>query len=148
LDATLHLVAGEPAEIAALGLGAIHGPIRLAQQFGHVAAVARIESNAKTGGDQNLLAVDRSRRRDRVEHLARHQSRMLRLRQVFDQDGEFVAAEARDRVGLAQPPPQALGHDDQEAIARRVPEAIIDRLEAVQVEDHHRDQRTMAPRPG
>ena len=73
---------------------------------------------------------------------------MLGLGQILDQDGELVAAQPRDGIGLPQAAGETLGHDRQQAVAGDVAEAIVDRLEAVQVEDHDRDQALVAPRPG
>ena len=88
------------------------------------------------------------RRRHGVEQLARDQRGVLGLGQVLDQDRELVAAQARDGVGLAQALAQALAHEREQAVAGDVAEAVVDRLEAVEVEDHHRDQALVAPRPG
>ncbi len=148
LDPALELIAAETAEIAALGLGPIHGAVGLAHQLRPGLAVARIERDAEAGGDRDLLVVDRRRRRHRVEQLAGDQSGVLGLGQVLDQDRELVAAEARHGVGLAQAAAETLGHDRQQAIAGQMPEAIVDRLEAVEVEDHDRDQALVAPGPG
>ena len=54
----------------------------------------------------------------------------------------------RDRVGLAQALAQPLAHEREQAVAGGMAEAVVDRLEAVEVEDHHREQALVAPRPG
>ena len=88
------------------------------------------------------------RRRHRVEQLAGDQRGVLGLGEVLDQDRELVAAQPRDRVGLAQAVAEPLRHDRQQAVAGAMAEAIVDRLEAVEVEDHDREQALVAPRPG
>ena len=73
---------------------------------------------------------------------------MGRPGQVLDQQTELVAAEAGHRVGLAQAPAEALGHDRQQPVAGGMAEPVVDRLEAVEIEDHHRDLALAPPRPG
>ena len=53
-------------------------------------------------------------------------------------DGEFVAAEARDGVGLAHAAAQPLGHDLEQLVADRMAERVVDALEVVEVEIEHR----------
>ena len=59
-------------------------------------------------------------------------------------DGELVAAQTRDeRVGPAAR--SAAAQNAQQLVARRVPERVVDRLEAVEVEHHHRTGRGAGP---
>jgi hypothetical protein len=69
------------------------------------------------GGDLGRL-VDRS---DTLEH-----------------HGELVAAEAGGEVGGAQVQPQPVGDPDQQQVARRVAERVVDRLEPVEVDEEQR----------
>jgi hypothetical protein len=54
------------------------------------------------------------------------------------QDGELVAAEARDDVVGAQHAAQPLGDGAQEPVARAMAERIVDDLEVVEVDEEHR----------
>ncbi len=54
------------------------------------------------------------------------------------EDREFVAPEARDQIAVADGPEQALGDEDQQLAARRVPMHVVDRLEPVEIEQEHR----------
>ena len=65
---------------------------------------------------------------------------------VLDQDGELVSAEARGRVGRAHGLEQASGDLPQHLVARGVAEAVVDRLEVVEVEEDDRDARVLARR--
>ena len=56
------------------------------------------------------------------------------------QHHEFVPAVARDDVDAAGVLQQDLGDVAQDLVARRVPQAVVDVLEAVQVEQHDRDR--------
>jgi hypothetical protein len=64
--------------------------------------------------------------------------------QVAGDEDELVAAEPRDGVGRAQDAPQARGDLDEQAVAALVPEAVVDRLEAVDVEVQDRDRAALA----
>ena len=100
-----------------------------------------------------MLAVTKSscpfdveRLRERVEDLPRHAGHRLRADDLGEQDAELVAADARDRVGRAQrglQPPRDVG---EQAIAERVPEAVVHELEVIEVEVHHREADAVAPR--
>ena len=57
---------------------------------------------------------------------------------VLEQHGELVAAEPRDGVAGAQRGRDAPGERDQQVVADRVAEAVVDELEAVDVQEQHR----------
>ena len=64
----------------------------------------------------------------------------LRLRglvDVVEQDGEFVGRGPRERIALAQAGLQPLRHLDEDLVTGRVPEALVQRLEAVDVDEQH-----------
>ena len=69
----------------------------------------------------------------------------LRLALGGEQDGELVAAQAPEDVGLAQAVAQRAGAGDDELVARGVAEAVVDRLEAVEVEHEQRALGAVAP---
>ena len=50
---------------------------------------------------------------------------------------ELVAAEPGDRVALTRSRPEPLGHLDEQGVADVVTEAVVDVLEAVEVEQQH-----------
>ncbi len=59
---------------------------------------------------------------------------------VLDQDRELVAAQARDHVaGRARADDAAAGFD-QQLVADQVADAVVDQLEAVQVQEQHRER--------
>ena len=62
-----------------------------------------------------------------------------------DQDHELVAAEARHGLALAHLQREALGDALQETIPDRVPEAVVDCLEAVEVQEQQRDAAAVRP---
>ncbi len=66
---------------------------------------------------------------------------VLRPVEAVEQHGELVAAEARDGVGRAHALAQALGDRDQQLVADRVAERVVDGLEVVDVDEQHGDGR-------
>ena len=56
------------------------------------------------------------------------------------EDGELVAAEAGDEVGVAHGGLEPLRDLDQQAVAGLVPEAVVDDLEVVEVEEEDGDR--------
>ena len=66
-------------------------------------------------------------------------------RQAGGEDGELVAAEARDQVVGSQRARERLGDGDEHPVADRVSVPVVDRLEVVDV--GHRDDEAGAVRP-
>ena len=64
--------------------------------------------------------------------------------QLRQHDGEFVAALARQRVAAAQAVLQAQRHLLQQLVALDVAERVVDQLEAVKVDEHHRQLGQLA----
>ena len=60
------------------------------------------------------------------------------------QDRELVAAEPRHRIDLAHAAAQPLRHVMQQLVAGRVAERVVDRLEAVEVDQHQREALAVA----
>ena len=56
--------------------------------------------------------------------------------EVFGQDREFIAAQARHDVGRAHVASNAARNLHQEFVACSVPQAVVDQLEAVEIEKH------------
>ena len=66
---------------------------------------------------------------------------------VGEQDGELVAAQPRDHVGVADGAAQQAADGDQELVAGVVAEGVVDLLEVVEVEQQQRAARAVAPAP-
>ena len=58
----------------------------------------------------------------------------------FDEHGEFVPANSRERIAVAETAAESGGHHLQQAIAARVTERVVDELEAIEVEKENRDR--------
>ena len=68
--------------VASRLLRPVHRRVGSPEQRLGVAAVAREDGDADTGGDERLLAVDFHRLREALDNLLRHQRRVFRPRQV------------------------------------------------------------------
>ena len=71
---------------------------------------------------------------------------LLAVAQILQQHHELVAAQARHDVAGAQALLQALGHFAQQRVAGLVAEAVVDELEAVEVDEQHRKLALVATR--
>jgi hypothetical protein len=74
--------------------------------------------------------------------------RLASIVQVFQENGELVAAEPRDSVAGPNSSPEPVSDVDQRQIADVVPPGVVDRLEAIEVEEHHGDLLLTPGRPG
>ena len=116
-------------------LGAIHRDIRILQQRLHIATVGRIGADADAGRGAVLPAGEDHGLGQRFQDLARHRAGLIFRRQSFREHGEFVAAESRDHVDLAHTGGEPFRDRTQYFIARVVAEAVVDVLEAIQIEE-------------
>jgi hypothetical protein len=140
----VHIGIEELHPVLAGRLGCGHGDVGVAQQLIRPPpAVAH--GDADRGPNLQLLPVDDDRSTDGGEQRLGHRLRDLRVRAV-EQDAELVAAEARRRVlradHLLDPP----GQGDQQLIADRVAETVVDPLEVVDADEEHRHARSVTAR--
>ena len=85
-----------------------------------------------------------SRRQLPLESL-RHRLGLGGVFEVVEQDGELVAAEPRHGVAGAHRRPQPARDPDEELVAGYVAEAVVDDLEAVEVEEEHGEPISRVP---
>src|SRR5439155_18451742 len=72
----------------------------------------------------------------------RDRVRLLRIADRVQQNGEFVAAQARERVALAQARLEAPRHRCEQLVADEMAEAVVDHLEAIEIEIERRERIT------
>ena len=100
------------------------------------AAVLRVRGQAEARADVEREGVDLERRLELAQHPMGDRDRVGDVR-VGQQQRELVAAEPRhDGLGRRRRP-QAHAHLAQERVAELVAERVVDRLEVVEVGDHH-----------
>jgi len=143
-------------------LGAIHREVGIAQDRVGAFVSRSARGNADAGAGIDLLSVDRERLAQRILHAVGHAHRVARIMDVRQEDGELVAAKPCQRAAIrcgrirpgdhvlapqrAREPPRDLG---DEAIARKMSQAVVDDLETVEVDEQHRELRIgLAPRVG
>ena len=124
--------------VAALTLGLVHGGVGVADQGLGVVAVLREDADPEAGADEEFLMIDGQRRGQAGEDALGRAGGELLVVDVFDQDHEFIAAEAGDGVLLAHAVEQARGDLLEHRVAHRVTKGVVDVLEVVEVEKHHR----------
>ena len=100
------------------------------------------------GGDVEVERADVERRPQRGAHLVGHGARAAVVGDALGDDGELVAAEPGHRVAAADDAPQPLAHADEQGVARVVAVGVVDGLEAVEVEEHHRERHLADDRQG
>ncbi|HVY08558.1 MAG TPA: hypothetical protein VHB18_00230 [Mycobacteriales bacterium] len=116
-----------------LGLGVVHGEVGVVEEV--------VTGRARSGHGQpdRQACHDRPTRshRDRLRH-RRHDAvgdavRLVQPVDVLEQDGELVAAEARDGVSFADQAGEPRGDLPEQPVAGMVPEAVVDDLEPVDI---------------
>ena len=72
-------------------------------------------------------------------------NRVVRGSTPLDQQGELVPTEMGQRVSSADGVSQTLSDGHQQLVPDRVPEAVVDGLEVIQVEHHHGERFSFGP---
>ena len=126
-------------------LDRVHRNVGVLEQRRAVVGVARIDADADARADVDLDPLDEERRPEAPAQRVRHDLGSTHERgllgrvalEVGEQDQELVAALACDDVRLsdrgAQPRPDGL----QQLVAGRMPEAVVDQLEVVEVDEQN-----------
>jgi len=126
-------------------LGSVHRVVGLAEEVDRLGVVAS-DRHADARAHEQGLGVDfEGLLQDGGDPLDRGVNLEVVLH-VFDDDDELVPAEPRDGVRTSQPAEHALRDLREQAVARVVPETVVDELEPVEVEEQHRDCRLVATR--
>ncbi|MNV07064.1 hypothetical protein D3C71_974750 [compost metagenome] len=149
-DFTAHFLVEHRVAVAPGTLDPVHRRIGIAQQVGGLVMELTVGADdTDAAGRKNLMAVDEKRQVERHQdpfgdfdhHIQRGLGRQYR---------KLIAPQACQHVGLAQTTAQSLGRLHQQQVAKMVAEAVVDHLEAVQIDEHHRQVPALAaePRPG
>jgi hypothetical protein len=122
------------AAVLAQHLSAIHRDVRIAQQIFGRPAIGRAQSDTDARRRVDLVFAERERRRQgRQEALGDVHGTGL-VGNLFDEHGEFIAAQPRERIAGTQTPLEAPCDRDQQEIAGHVTQRVVHELEAVAVE--------------
>lgn len=118
----------------------------VAQQFFSAGVTGVGQGDADAGRREQLLAGDPHRFLQHADQAARGGDHVLRIIDIGDQDRELVTAEPRHGVVGAQGPADARADFLEQFVADQMTDAVVDDLEAVEVEEQHREQpRRIAP---
>ena len=138
-----HLVAGAPRR-----LGPVHRGVRVPQHVlgALVAGAGQRDSDADAG--EHLVVAHLQWGRELLVDAVGDAGRVRLAGDVVQQHGELVAAHARQRIAGADAALQPAGDAHQQLVAGLVPQAVVDGLEAVEVQIQHRERRVThrAPR--
>ncbi len=142
--ARVHRDLEEAVGAAAVGLGAVHRQVGVLQEFVRIDGVLRRQRDADGGVGDELVAADVVRRGHRRENARDQRGDVVGLREIVADDGELVAAEPGDEIGLVDAGAQPHRHFLEQFVADRMAEAVVDALEAVEIEIEQRQPAAMA----
>ena len=136
-EALVHAVVEHRAAPAAEALGGVHGDVGVAQQ--HLGGDDPIEvvGDPDAADDLQRAPLEQHRLGQELTDAGADLHRLRRRRNLFQDDGELVATEAGQGVGRPQHPLDAPGQLDEELVPGRVTDAVVDQLEAIQVDVEH-----------
>ena len=131
-------------DAGARALGVVHRDVGALDERVHVGAVLRAVGDADARVEHRHDAVERERAGQRVLQAPGQLGRQAAVRDPAQEHRELVAAEARQRVAAAHHLAQADGDLLEQAVARVVPERVVDLLEAVEVDQQQRGRLAAA----
>jgi hypothetical protein len=131
-------------------LGPVHGQVGVAQQVVGPLDVALHPGDAHAAAHVQLAPIDHERPGQPLQDALGHLGDVDVVAGVLDEHGELVAAEAGHGVAGPHARVEPLRDLDEEPVAGGVAEAVVDLLEAVQVEeeDGHRGRLPLGPLEG
>ena len=137
---------GEEHEATTTGLlRFVKSDVSVAQEVLGAVTQAKGNADADADVDAGLLAGVKLKRlgEDVADAVGDHLGSGIE-RVALDEDHELVAAEPPNGVAIAQQPSQPGTDDAQQLVARGVTEGVVDHLEAVEVQEHHRELAMVA----
>ena len=109
----------------------------MAHQRDGIAAMLGVERQPDAGRHAQFVAVQAQRFGELLHDLLGHALAVFDGRDAGQQDHELVTAQARHDVRGAHGLAQAARHFDEHGVTQVVAQAVVDLLEAVQVQEHH-----------
>ena len=144
LHPRVHFRLEKPVGAASIGFGAIKRHVGVLQQLGGVDPVTRRERDADAGVYDHGMTVKLAGRLHRLADPPRQDRGVVGLLDAGQDDGEFVAADPRHGIDLANAIAQARRNRLEQLVADLVPERVVDALEVVEIEVEHR--QALVPR--
>ena len=109
-------------------------------------AVAGRQRDADAGADDEFVAVHFVGLAHDLDQRGGERARFVGIAERKLHDGEFVAAETRDHVAVAQAFAEPLRHGLQQLVADRMAERVVDAFEMIEIEAVHREALAAARR--
>nr|GEU28309.1 hypothetical protein [Tanacetum cinerariifolium] len=131
--------------VAAGALGRVHGLVRMLEQVVDVEPVVRVQRDADAGRHERLLLPQRKRRLQAVDDLLGDLLHPLRFVELGKDHREFIAAQARHRIGRPHARADAARRLHQQDVALVVAQGVVDFLEVVEVDEQDGQPRVLAP---
>ena len=131
---------------AARALRRVHRRVGAGDQLG-VAAAVGVHGDADRARDHDLAALGLVRLREALDQAVGDVGDALLRRHVAEQEQELVAADAGDDVLAARHRLQALADLLEDEVADRVAVGVVDRLEAVEVDEQQGEPAARWRRP-
>src|SRR3569832_1685305 len=130
--------------VPAVRFGVIHRGVGVLEQRLDVVAVVGIDADTDAGRHDQFPLTDHEGLLEAIEDLARDGRGLLAVAELTHQDGEVIAAHARDAVDLAHAAAQTLRHVHDERIAGLMAHGLVDVLEAIDVHEQQPQRPTVA----
>ena len=135
LGKPVHVGTEEAVGGAAGLLGLVHRRIGLLHQRIVIGRIVGVDADAHADGNRHLPVVDPQRRRQRFGDVGGDQRGARRIA-VRQHDDELVAAQSPQQVGRLDAGAQPFGKLDQQRVARRMSQRVVDVLEVIEVEEY------------
>ncbi|WP_234287173.1 MULTISPECIES: hypothetical protein [Halomonadaceae] len=139
----LHLTGVEREDTATTRFCLVHGGVGGLDEFVQAGTVLGREGDTNAAADVHGLVVELVGLSDLADQALGKRVEFLVL--AYDQDDKLVAAEARQRVAVAQFALQALRHQAQQFVALLMAQGVVDMFELVQVDEENRELRLDFP---
>jgi hypothetical protein len=147
-DLSVHGFGEEAKAVAAAFLGAVHGRVSILDEGFCVVPMLGEDADADAATDPKRTILNPEFGRHSVHDPFGGGGRSFDVGNGTQHDQEFVSSDARHRILIADLPLQPFGTLLEEKIPDRVPERIVDDLEAVEIEEEDRDQLAAAASGG
>ena len=134
----VHERAEELVACLAGGLRGVHRGVRIPDHLVGVRLPGDAERDPDRRAHEQLAPPDLERDGERSQETVRHGARARLVGVVLQQDAELVPADPRDRVARPALELESLRGRDQQLVARVMPQAVVDRLEPIQIQDEDR----------
>ncbi len=149
--------------VATRRLRAVHGDVGIPDKVVTVAVLGRADGDTDARAREDLLSVESHGRRHRLLKALGDPDCVARVADVLEQHREFVASEAgqtvlgvivaghvgrpRHAVELTQDAAQPVRNFEQESVAGRMANAVVDGFEPIQIDEQHGESVVRMPHP-